>query len=184
MCPVHVWLCQSILYILKSSINKTVRNKVLNLNQLKTLSKNAQAIFKERTLQFLNNGDESFTHESLVNFFSVIFFQKFKEFPRILRIRSHNLGDNNLNVPDLMDRNNLNVRVKKFKSNLEQVKKVWIEQNYTFIDSCDILGNKLSPQSKSCIISEVTQFIAIYDDRNLNLGKIIDLSHLDDHYPC
>ena len=46
----------------------------------------------------------------------------------------------------------------------------------------DQLGNKLSPQSKSCIVSEVTQFIAIYDDRNLNLGKIIDLSHLDDHY--
>ena len=44
-----------------------------------------------------------------------------------------------------------------------------------------MLGNKLSPQNKNCIISEVTQFIGIRDDSNLNLGKIIDLIHLDDH---
>merc|ERR1711895_82392 len=191
MCPVHVWLCQSILYILKSSINKTLRNKVLNLNQLKTLTKNTQAIFKERTLQFLNNSDENFTQEPAPeNFFSGPFFQKFKEIPRIIKIRSHNLGHNNLNVPDVINRNNLNVRVKKFKSTFEQVSKVWFEQNYTLIAMIvvhDQFGNKLFPQNKSCIVPQVAQFIAVTDDRNLNLGKIIDLSRLDDHYeimPC
>ena len=44
-----------------------------------------------------------------------------------------------------------------------------------------MLGNILSSLNKSCIISGVTQFIVINDDSNLNLGKIIDLSHSDDH---
>merc|ERR1711895_357203 len=180
MCPVHVWLCQSILYILKSSINKTLRNKVLNLNQLKTLTKNTQALFKEKTLQSLNNSDENFTQERAPEeIFSGHFFQKFKEIPRIIKIKSHNLGHNNLNV-----------RVKKFKSIFEQVSKVWIEHNCTLIAMIvvhDQFGNKLFPQSKSCIVPQVAQFIAVTDDRNLNLGKIIDLSRLDDHYeimPC
>ena len=174
------------LYILKSSINKTVRNKVLNLNQLKTLTKNTQALFKEKTLQSLNNSDENFTQERAPEeIFSGHFFQKFKEIPRIIKIKSHNLGHNNLNVPDVINRNNLNVRVKKFKSTFEQVSKVWFEQNCTLIAMIvvhDQFGNKLSPQNKSCIVPQVAQFIAVTDDRNLNLGKIMDLSHLDDHY--
>ena len=68
------------LFILKSIINKTVGNKVLNLSQLKSKSTYAQTIFNESPLQFLNNRDEKFL--------------------RNLRNFSHNLGNYNLNDPD------------------------------------------------------------------------------------
>ena len=55
-----------------------------------------------------------------------------------------------------------------------------------------MLRNKLSPQNKSCIISEVAQFILINDDSNLKLklrylegytGEVIPLSPINNDVP-
>ena len=156
--------------ILKSIIKKTVGNKCLTLSQLETITTYAQAIFNERPLQVLNNSDESFlpiTPNMLV-------------FGRNLRHFSHNLVDYNLNDPDFKIGKDLNVMAKKLRSNLAQVRKVWIEQYYTFLTSRDKLRNKMSPQNKSCIVPEVGQFVLIKDDRDLKLGKIINLIHSDE----
>ena len=117
-----------------------------------TKSTYAQSIFNEMPFQFLNNIDGKFL--------------------RNLRYFNHNLGNYNLNDLDFKVMKYLIIRSKKLKSNLEQVRKVWSEQYYTFLTSSDRLRNKLFLQHKSCVMTDVVQIVLINDDRNLKLKYI------------
>ena len=96
-------------------------------------------------------------------------------FGRNLRHFSHNLTEFNLNDPDFKVGKDLSVMARKLRSNLAQIRKLWIQQYFSFLISHDPLRQKMSPANKSCIIPEVNQYVLIKDDSDLRLGRIVEV---------
>ena len=156
-------LVERYLGMLKSLMKKAVGNKKMTISQLETVATYAQSIFNERPLTMLNSSDEDFiaiTPNMLV-------------FGRNLRHFSHNLTEFDLNDPDFKVGRDLKVMARKLRSNLAQIRKLWIQQYFSFLTSHDPLRQKMSPSNKSCIIPKVKQYVLIKDDSDLRLGRII-----------
>ena len=156
-------LVERYLGMLKTLMKKAMGNKKMNISQLETVATYAQSIFNERPLTMLNSTDEDFiaiTPNMLV-------------FGRNLRHFSHNLTELNLNDPDFKVGKDLSVMARKLRSNLAQIRKLWIQQYFSFLTSHDPLRQKMSPSNKSCIIPEENQYVLIKDDSDLKLGRIV-----------
>ena len=164
-------LVERYLGMLKTLMKKAMGKKKMTISQLETVATYAQSIFNERPLTMLNSSDEDFiaiTPNMLV-------------FGRNLRHFSHNLTEIDLNDPDFRVGKDLSVMARKLRSNLAQIRKLWIQQYFSFLTSHDPLRQKMSPANKSCIIPKVNQYVLIKDDSDLKLGRIVEVlpSHKD-----
>ena len=164
--------CERHLGILKSIMKKSVKNRLLTLDQLMTVAAYAQAVFNERPLCILDNGDANFvplTPNSLV-------------FGRNLRQFVHGSGDSDEGDPNfVITKKSCEVMHKKLRSTLAAVHKTWISEYLGFLARKDAYRQKNSPFSKSQIEPNINDWVLIKDNsKDLRIAKIIDLIKSED----
>ena len=75
---------------------------------------------------------------------------------RRLRHFNHNAKSQDLNDPDfVLDSNSINWKVKKLKSNLAQLRKIWIHDYLHLLTKKDRSRQKNSPHTKGLILPNV-----------------------------
>ena len=100
---------------------------------------------------------------------------------RNLRHFNHD-SETDLNDPEfVLNNETVNWRVKKLKSTLAQVRKIWIQDYMHLLTKKDVERQKRSPYTKSIIQPKVGDWVLIKDDSNdLRIGKILELIQSDD----
>ena len=164
--------CERHLGILKTIMKKSVKNRLLTLDQLITVSSYAQAVFNERPLCVLDNSDTNFvpiTPNTLV-------------FGRNLRQFVHGAANSDKDDPDFqINKKTCSIMHKKLRSTLAAVHKTWISEYLSFLARKDSLRQSSSPFTKSLIIPRVGDWVLIRDNtKDLRLGRIKDLLKSDD----
>ena len=164
--------CERSLGILKSIMKKSVKNKLLTLDQLMTVASYAQAVFNERPLCVMDNGDPNvvpLTPNSLV-------------YGRNLRQFVHGSEDSGEIDPEfLVSSKRCEVMHKKLRSTLASVQKTWISEYLGFLARKDQFRQMNAPYTKSVLLPEVNDWVLLKDNsRDLRLGKILELVRSDD----
>ena len=164
--------CERHLGILKSIMKKSVKNRLLTLDQLMTVSSYAQAIFNERPLCVLDNNDCNIvplTPNTLV-------------YGRNLRQFVHGSGSSDEGDPDYqITKKSCTIMHKKLRSTLAAVHKTWISEYLAFLARKDSNRQKNSPFTKSIIKPSINDWVLIKDNsRDFRIGKIIELIKSDD----
>ena len=94
----------------------------------------------------MKNIAESITFKLVLKYISIFWPLDLNIFPNL------NSGLFNLNDPDVKVGKDLCVMARKLRSNLAQIRKLWIQQYFSFLISHDPLRQKITPANKSCII--------------------------------
>ena len=164
--------CERALGILKSIMKKAVKNKLLTLDQLMTVSSYAQAVFNERPLCVMDNGDPNvipLTPNSLT-------------LGRNLRQFAHSVTDSDDADPDFSLSSAKCISMnKKLRDTLASVHKNWVTEYLGFLARKDGVRQKNAPCTKSLIVPKINDWVLIKDNaRDLKLGKIIKLIKSED----
>ena len=164
--------CERHLGILKQIMKKSVRNRLLTLDQLITVACYAEGLFNERPLSILEGSDPEvvpITPNTLV-------------FGRNLRQFAHGIADGDQGDPDYIpSRRSYNVMHKKLRSTLAAVRKTWLSEYLSFLARKDAFRQKNAPFTKSLIVPQVNDWVLIKDkSKDLRIGKIIELIKSDD----
>ena len=164
--------CERHLGILKSIMKKSVKNRLLTLDQLMTVASYAQAVFNERPLCVMDNNDINFvplTPNTLV-------------YGRNLRQFAHGSYRGDEGDPDYsITKESCVIMHKKLRSTLAAVNKIWISEYLGFLARKDAYRQKNSPFTKSIIIPKVNDWVLIKDNsKDLRMGKIVELIKSDD----
>ena len=153
--------------ILKSIMRKSVKVKLLTLDQLLTVACYAQAIFNERPLCVLDNSDVDFvplTPNTLV-------------FGRNMRQFVHMPSDSEEADPEfVLSHKSCIVQHKKLKSTLAAVRKIWYAEYLGFLARKDASRQKGAPSTKNMIQPRVNDWVLIKDNtKEMRIGKILKL---------
>ena len=164
--------CERALGILKSIMKKAVKNKLLTLDQLMTVSSYAQAVFNERPLCVMDNGDPNvvpLTPNSLT-------------LGRNLRQFAHSVPESDGADPDFpLPGAKCSAMSKKLRDTLASVQKNWISEYLGFLARKDGVRQKGAPCTKSLIVPRKNDWVLVKDNnRDLKLGKITKIIKSND----
>ena len=157
--------------IIKSIMRKSIKSRVLSMDQLLTVACYAECMFNERPIAMMDADDVDFvpiTPNSLI-------------YGRSLPHFAHDVSEVDLNDPDFRVNNkSLNVMARKLKSTLALVRKTWVQEYLHFLACKDGYRQKMAPVTKSVVVPRVGDNILIKDGKDLRLGRIVELFPSDD----
>ena len=158
--------------ILKSIIKKSIGNKILSCDSLCTIACYAESLFNERPLCIMDASDPDFlpiTPNMLM-------------YGRSLRHFNHDAEGLDLNDPEfVINHKSINWKLKKLKSYLAQVRKIWIRDYLQLLTKKDIERQKRSPYTKSLIQPKINDWVLIKDSSNdMRIGRILELVQSED----
>ena len=160
------------LSILKSIMKKSIGNKILSSDSLRTIACYAECLFNERPLCIMDASDPDF----------IPITPNMLNYGRSLRHFNHNAEEIDLNDPEfVINHKAINWRLKKLKSYLAQVRKIWIRDYLHLLTKKDVERQKRSPYTKSLLQPKINDWVLIKDGSNdLRIGRILELIQSED----
>ena len=158
--------------LIKNIIKRSIGQKILTFDQLRTVAAYAEAVFNSRPLHVLSTSDPDYTPIT----------PNMLVYGRNLRMLCHDLLDIDLKDPKYKPRSEkLSVMALKLRDTLAKVRKIWKSEYFHFLTQKDPKRTKSSPYSKSLILPQVGHYVLIWDDSNdMKIGKIVELVNSDD----
>ena len=158
--------------ILKSVMKKSIGNKILSQDSLRTIACYAESLFNERPLCIMDANDPDF----------IPITPNMLNYGRSLRHFNHDAESIDLNDPEfVINHKSINWKIRKLKSYLAQVRKIWIRDYLHLLTKRDIERQKRSPYNKSLLQPKVNDWVLIKDSSNdIRIGRILELVQSDD----
>ena len=158
--------------ILKSIMKKSIGNKILSQDSLRTIACYAESLFNERPLCIMDANDPDF----------IPITPNMLNYGRSLRHFNHDAESIDLNDPEfVINHKSINWKIRKLKSYLAQVRKIWIRDYLHLLTKRDIERQKRSPYNKSLLQPKVNDWVLIKDSSNdIRIGRILELVQSDD----
>ena len=114
-------------------MKKSIGNKILSCDSLRTIACYAECLFNERPLCIMDANDPDF----------IPITPNMLNYGRSLRYFNHQAESIDLNDPEfVMNHKAVNWRLKKLKSHLAQVRKIWIRDYLHLLTKRDIERQK------------------------------------------